>query len=65
MTCCEISCTALTGVMCSALYVTFAVYLGIFAFNNPDKQAYYYDTNNESKMTEDTTGPNKNGEDVH
>ena len=38
---CEVFCAFFCSVFCCALSVTYIVYLGIFAFDNPDRQAYY------------------------
>ena len=37
----EKGCSVLCSCFSCAFTVVFTVYLGIYAFNNPDKQAYY------------------------
>lgn len=34
-------CACICGLVCAALPIVFTVYLGIYAFNNPDKDAWY------------------------
>ena len=38
---CSIFCSILCGVSCCVLQIVLIVYMGIYAFNNPDPQAYY------------------------
>ena len=60
---CEIFSYVFGCVACCALQVTFIVYLGIFAFANPDKRAYYVISADSPKMTE--TAVNGSAVDVH
>ena len=63
MSTCSICCYLCTAVGCCALSIVYLVYLGIFAFNNPDNQVFYTSQGSEEKLT--ATLSNKHSVDVH
>ena len=60
---CEKCCYLCTTVGCCALSIVYLVYLGIYAFNNPDNQVFYTSQGSEQKLT--ATLSNEHSEDVH
>ena len=60
---CELCCAFCSCLLFFGLLVTYVVYLGIFAFANPDKQAYYMVDAYNEKMTE--TAENESAVNVH
>jgi hypothetical protein len=38
---CAVVCAGTTSLLCCAVVLTFIIYLAIFAFSNPDKEAWY------------------------